>query len=155
MTDHRKITLPYTDCHMITDRLWMGGMPTGIPKLFEKWDVIVFCAGEYQPHVELPENRNKSIMRVPFDDSANAINNSVAAELHKRAKQLAQMHAEGKNILITCFAGVNRSGLLTALTLRYAFGCDGDEAIYTIQAIRTFALSNKAFCHYIRTTSCT
>lgn len=147
--------MPYTDCHMITDRLWMGGLPTGFPQLFERWDVIVLCAGEYQPHVELPEDWNKVILRVPFDDSPNAIPHSVEKSLHKQAKYLAQLHAEGKNILITCFAGVNRSGLLTALVLRYAFGCDGAEAIYKIQSVRTFALTNKTFCNYIRTTSCT
>jgi hypothetical protein len=52
---------------------------------------------------------------------------------------------EGNRVLVRCQAGLNRSGLITALTL-CAYGMDGEEAIELIRSRRTrLALCNQDF----------
>ena len=57
----------------------------------------------------------------------------------------------GKKVNIRCQAGLNRSGLVTALTLMIS-GLSADEAINTLRAKRSsYALCNRGYEHWLLT----
>ena len=118
---------------------------------FEEFDILVLCAGEWQPHVNLPEeDKTKRVVRVPYDDSYTALTQSVLKQLHKAADELSDEHQRGTRIIITCMAGRNRSGLLMALVLMKRFRLSPDEAIALIKKERgPFALTNRTFTSYL------
>lgn len=114
------------DHHMITDRIAQGGLghnPRQVPALvelaFSKFDVVVLCAVELQPKVHVP--KGKRLMRFPIDDDDyRPLPPEVGLLAHQMGAQLARLARSGKRVLITCAQGVNRSGLITAMTLLYA-----------------------------------
>ena len=109
--------------------LWMGGMVafTQIPNL----DLWVHCAAETEPNVPQAAKR---IIWVRLDDSRDLRPDEKAAAF-AAARQAAQVVARGGRVLISCMAGVNRSGLVTGLTLK-ALGFTGPAAIALIRAKR-------------------
>ncbi len=59
--------------------------------------------------------------------------------------------SSGKKVNIRCQAGLNRSGLVTALTLMLS-GMSAEEAINTLRAKRSsYALCNGEYEHWLRT----
>jgi protein-tyrosine phosphatase len=137
--------------NIIQPDLAMGGALLDSSAAFEEFDILVLCAGEWQPHVVLPdEDKTKRVVRVPYDDSDTALIPSVLKLLQKTAKELAEEHKNGKRILVTCMMGRNRSGLLTALVLMTRFGMPAAEAIALIKECRgDFALTNETFTSYL------
>jgi len=132
--------------------LWQGGTEDhdviGSPKSQTHYDrgypfdVVVTLYADAQPvpwHVEE--------LRFGFYDAG------LAPEAAQRAIALAR-HAhsrwhEGARVLIRCQAGVNRSGLVTALTLMLA-GYDATDAIALMRAQRSPAvLSNTFFVEWL------
>lgn len=66
------------------------------------------------------------------------------------ASQLADYLLAGRSILVTCLAGINRSGLVVALTLHRAFGYSGRACIELVRRKRIVdpgypPLSNQRF----------
>lgn len=145
------LALPAKYSHnIIQPGLGMGGAILKPEEAFEEFDILVFCAGEYQPHVSLPDDKAKRIVRVPYDDTLEALTPSVHRMLNKAADELCFEHKNGKKVLITCMAGRNRSGLLTALVLMKRFGFSGAQAIQMVKERRgDFALTNSAFNSYL------
>ncbi len=137
--------------NIIQPNLAMGGALLDSSAAFEEFDILVLCAGEWQPHVTLPdEDRSKRVIRIPYDDSNTALIPSVVRALHAAADELTAEHKAGKRILVTCMAGRNRSGLLTALILMKRFGLPAAEAIQLIKERRgDFALTNNTFTSYL------
>jgi len=144
--------LPFEHSYnIIQPDLAMGGAIIDSSAAFEEFDILVLCAGEWQPHVNLPEeDKSKRVVRMPYDDSKVALTKTVLQQLHKTAKELAEEHERGRRIVITCMAGRNRSGLLTALVLMERFKLPADEAIALIKEKRgPFALTNRTFTSYL------
>ena len=55
----------------------------------------------------------------------------------------------GGCVLVMCHAGRNRSGLLTALTLRQLDGISGEQALSRVRAARPRAVANPSFAAYL------
>jgi len=144
------------DASIIVPRLWQGSRPSYGPIIAEAgYDVLVLCAREYQPAsvyfpkvtvIHAPNDDNPA--RYPFtkEDLRVAI---------RAASQVVDHYNEGKNILITCQAGINRSGLVMAITLHKLFGWSGDQCIKKIREERQVpdcipALSNPDFQKVLR-----
>lgn len=78
------------------------------------------------------------------------------AALADTAEQLADKVAnlikrKHHRVLVHCWGGKNRSGLITALTLmRLEKGLTGSDAIDRVKAVRKGALANEHFCAYLR-----
>lgn len=126
-------------------RIYQGPLPD-VPSKVKGFDVLVLCARELQP----PELRIPVplVLRVPLDDaepSESDIEAAVAA-----ADALEELWRQGKFILVTCAMGLNRSGLVTGLTLRN-LGYTGDKAVRAIRIARgQKALSNPWFEAIVR-----
>jgi protein-tyrosine phosphatase len=65
------------------------------------------------------------------------------------ANKVVQHVRNGKNVLVTCLAGQNRSGLVTALALQQLTGWSGKKIVNHISAKRMWALHNATFAQYI------
>jgi protein-tyrosine phosphatase len=133
------------DANKIAPRLWQGADPPKGGLLRQLgFRVLVLCAEECQyPPSAFPGIR---IINAPMDDAWY-----VASETARRgANQAAELWRRGAPVLITCHMGLNRSGLVSALTLRAITGCSGNQAMLAIQRKRPNALYNKAFQTFLK-----
>lgn len=145
------------DAHEIGVGLWQGSFPPPGSMVREAgFDMVVLCARELQVSPEtFPGVR---VLHAPNDDS-------VALPLTKEKLRIAVRAADdvvrviqaGGRVLVTCAAGLNRSGLVSALALHRLYGWAGDECVRTVRAKRIAskrhpgkALSNAEFVAAIR-----
>lgn len=133
------------EASLVHPGLWQGSRPSG--GYFVREDgfaILILCAEEYQPPAEnFPGVR---VIHAPNDD--NPWVPPTRAQLNialDAAKQAAGALRDGQKVLVTCWQGVNRSGLVTALTLHTLLGISGLEACAMIKQARSFALSNPQF----------
>ena len=129
----------------IIHNLWQGSQPrTGTRVRDAGFGLLVLCAEEYQPPAS--EFPGVVVIHAPNqDDSSQPPSRKTLYKAAAAAQQAAQAMAEGKKVLCTCYAGINRSGLVTALILRQHLGCSGAEAVRMVQRRRMGALSNEQF----------
>jgi len=150
----------YTDYDQIYTNLYQGSYPKLDKELSDHFDIVVFTAVEKQPKAAALKGvpKNVVIRKFPLDDDpCQLITRKQSAELLHLAKELAYHLRNGKRVLITCAMGMNRSGLVTALTLMAATGCHGKNALETVRARRrpmddgTRALFNPIFARFVQT----
>jgi len=101
------------------------------------FDVIVLAAEEYQP--ELP---GYEVMHVPLDDGPPPSAQD-RARIRTAAREIARKVRAGKRVLVTCWQGRNRSGVLAGLAL-VELGLPRDRAVRRIRAYRN-GLTNPYF----------
>ena len=94
-------------------RLYQGSRPD-ISNPLANFDLLVLSAKEYQPR--MPRFKGK-IIRVPLIDTPWPTNKEIKAA-HRVAANVASALRKGKKVLVTCRAGLNRSGLIVGLALR-------------------------------------
>jgi protein-tyrosine phosphatase len=104
------------------------------------FDVIVLAAQEYQRSYQAPPGRK--VMYVPLDDGPkpDAIER---ARIHAAAREIAEYVRAGRRVLVTCWQGRNRSGVLAGLAL-VELGLPPHRAIRRIRSYRN-GLTNNYF----------
>jgi protein-tyrosine phosphatase len=137
-----KASAGYTNWNWITEQVAQGGFPgdpKGLivtPQIFNVFDVVAFTAQEAIPRGFKPPP-GKTAYSCPLDDDPyRPIPHEVAGYAHQFARQLAGHVGRGQKVLVTCFQGVNRSGLITGLTLMYAYGFSGAKTVQIIRSRR-------------------
>lgn len=140
----------------IDDRHWQSGLPRHFLRLPDNGvDLIVLAAKEAQPGREeivwiKRQAPSLSMILVPMVDTEDE---SELPENARKAAGVAKVVAarlrEGKRVLVTCAAGLNRSGFISALALMERRGISGKEAVERVQKARSGALSNATFARYI------
>lgn len=73
----------------------------------------------------------------------------VSKEVENVAAQVRSHLDNGGRIVVMCHAGRNRSGLISALTVRGLLRCSGEKAVELVRAKRPRAIANEAFETYI------
>lgn len=140
------------NANKIIDRLWQGSYPYSMDAVKENFDVLVLCADELQMtynDILLDEHYPSiTIIRCGLDDSI-PVRAGDFKKANNASKKIAIEYNLGKQILITCAAGLNRSGLITALVLRLISDMSGSDASKLIKNARHGALYNTAFDAYI------
>jgi len=120
----------------IVPNVAQGSFPGLKGRAFDHCDVLVLAAEEHQAK-NLKAPPGKQIVRLGFDDdSYRPIPPEVGKIFHAHAKQLGQAALSGRKLMITCAMGLNRSGLITALTLMHAYRMKPSDAIKLIRARR-------------------
>jgi len=122
--------------------LWQGSRPPAGPEIGRVVDLLALCAMEHQP-----DSRSypglAHIVRARLDDAEPT--QRELAEATDAARLVATSLASGMVCLVTCQAGLNRSGLVSGLALRY-LGFSGREAVRLVRRARgENALSNPWF----------
>lgn len=139
------------DASRVQGELYQGSLPQqGQHVRRAGFDVLVLCAEEYQPDDYLfPGVR---VVRLPMADIPVRLTPREVRTLRMAARDLAYALKRGDRVLVTCAAGLNRSGLVTAATMLEQGSATPAEAIRRIRAARgPLALHNPAFVHAIVT----
>ena len=108
--------------------------PSGVTLPF---DVVVLAAEEYQP--DLP---GYVVMKVPLDDGPPP-DKATRMRIRKAARDVADHVRIGHRVLVTCWQGRNRSGVIAGLAL-VKLGLPPAEAVRRIRAYRD-GLTNPHF----------
>lgn len=130
---------------MVAPGLFVGSRPQ--PGYYRWAAAIVFCAKEHQPPSFM--HPNMAVIYAPMDDVVPMPKEQIALAI-STARTVSRYLMSGRRVLVTCFMGWNRSGLVAALAMRMAFGLSAEEAINAIRAARgPNALSNTDFVRVI------
>lgn len=120
------------------------------------FDLVVLCATELDEMFQLiladkPTERARVLFAPNKDGLLSRRQLQTAASAARRA---ANTYKAGGRVLITCAAGRNRSGLVTALALHFVSGCGGAAAAEIVKARRQAptgpALSNPIYDQFLR-----
>lgn len=127
--------------NFIVNNLAQGSAPepcTALP-----FDTLVLCAMEYQPSSkEFPGL--SQVIHVPLNDDGSRMTGNEMRYALKAGLEVARQLKQGRRILVTCWKGRNRSGLVSALALEN-LGVKYKDAVKAVRRARTFALTNKDF----------
>ena len=134
----------------IIRHLYQGSLPgAGFPLPF---DLVVLCAGESQfdPKVygQRPFGARARVLRVPLTDGGMPLSPQNAARAYAAATDVASTLSRGERVLVTCYLGLNRSGIVNALAL-LQLGWRAQEAVALIKAARPNALHNAHFVQLV------
>lgn len=135
----------------IEGELWQGSAPnTMADQLFlhRQWDVLVLCAQEFQP--EDKYFPGVEVIHAGFDDSGRMPTRGEIAVAKTASEVVADRVARGRRVLVTCWMGLNRSGLVTALALRHLTGMSGADALALVREKRLGALRNDHFARMLQ-----
>lgn len=132
----------------IAPKLYQGSLPPYGPELAEQGvRTLVLCAKEWQPGDNLFPG--VEVLRCPYEDRDGLMSRSDWEQVSRMASAVAARVRREKRTLVTCAAGLNRSGLVTALALVELYGCSGSEAVAWVRREREGALFNKTFVSYL------
>ena len=130
------------DATMIIPGLFQGGKPPEGPHVrMAGFEVLVLCAREYQP-TQFP---GVQVIHAPNDDNGEPATREDTQVALQAARQVAAALARRKKVLVTCWMGWNRSGLVSALSLYFYLGVSGFQAARMVKAKRAKALGNQHF----------
>lgn len=131
--------------------LYQGGTPIEGSRLCKNdFNILVLMAEEIQP--EAWKFPGIHVIRLPMRDEPTLLTPQQIGLVRGVSRELARHLTFGRKVLVTCRAGLNRSGLMVAATLLRASAMSPVEAIQTIRRHRSAkALSNPAFVHAIVT----
>jgi hypothetical protein len=123
--------------------LWMSGTPDKWLPDVERFDLVV-TAWKSAPVVD-----STMELRVHFADSL-VLSAKTKDRIGEAVATIADSVTDGRQVLVRCQAGMNRSGLIVGLTLR-ELGLTGDEAVDLIRTQRWHqCLRNPMFERYVR-----
>lgn len=116
------------------------------------FDMVILCAGELEEMFRmLPARAHPEIVYASNVDGP-ALSRRQLRIATNAAGQAVRAYRLGKRVLITCAAGRNRSGLVTALAMHLSTGCGGRLATEIVKARRNAdgpALSNEVFAKFL------
>ena len=106
--------------------------------------MIVLCAEEIQP--DDMRIRPLKAVRCPLQDRADVPlpPHHLRGAMNAASRIIAE-HRQGGRIYVACAAGINRSGLVMALTVREMLHLTGAEAVAWVRSRRDGALVNREF----------
>lgn len=110
-------------------------------------DLHIHCAAETPPDFVGVRNKWLRIDDVPTPWNADP---AWRRDVMAAAQDAANVLSQGGTVLTTCFMGLNRSGLISALALLH-LGVSADDAVELVRAARgNHALGNRTFVEFIR-----
>lgn len=127
----------------ITSRqsLWQGPIPPKGDRVGRSFDVLVLCAAEYQPARQLFPG--VEVLYAPLRDTIPTPEEIVT--WRRTAAAVAERLGRGKRVLVTCAAGLNRSGIVSAGALMLLGHAPGAATRGVRRARGTRALGNTYF----------
>jgi protein-tyrosine phosphatase len=124
------------DADEIAPNLWQGSWP-GIGKQVRDsgFSMLVLCAEEHQePEEDFP---GVDVIYAPnYDDGIHPLDRELLQDAIQAARQVTQAVRSNRKVLVTCKAGLNRSGLVVGIALHLLFGWSGSRCIERIRLLR-------------------
>lgn len=139
--------MSYT-AHKIVEHLFQGGIPPEGSFLADSGiHVLVLAAASWQEAAAYP---GVHVICAPGDDDERRHRLDRFIECWRKAAEEVVEHVKaGKNVLVTCHAGQNRSGIISGMAVCMLTGLSGQEAVDLVSKRRPFALNNRTFAQYI------
>jgi protein-tyrosine phosphatase len=147
-TDEFEITGETATAVRVKDNLWIGSAPPIGAPIGDWFDCLVLCAKEYQ----IPECFDGiQVAQAMLDDNGSPMTQNERLSAIQTSSKVIEWLSQGKQVLVTCRQGRNRSGLICALAL--ACGPEkmsAEKAIATVKLARNgMALQNPFFIKFI------
>lgn len=132
------------DATRILPRLYQGSIPpTGATLRRAGFGALVLAAEEHQPSAR--HFPGLYVLHAPLDDHEYPLTGQEWTQIATAAEFAAVGVRKGMRVLVTCQAGLNRSGIITAMAVMMLTGCSGDQAVRLVQSRREDALCNSSF----------
>lgn len=131
--------------------LWIGSQAKRGRALFEAgFTMLVLCSANWQPRsFEVP---GVFVLHAPFEDRhpAPASRDDLNTAWNTATAIANFVHENpAARVLVTCMAGLNRSGLVVALALHQLYGWDSEQCLHVLRAHRPGAMFNRDFVRYL------
>lgn len=120
----------------IVKNLWQGSFPRpGREVRASGFSLLVLCAHELQePASSYPD---VEVVHAPnYDDDRRRLNRERLELAVMAARKVTKALQNGRKVLVTCAAGLNRSGLVTGLALHMYLGWEGADCVDMIRKKR-------------------
>lgn len=134
------------DATEIAPLLYQGSVPPEGQELTASgFHLLLLCAREHQP----PATRfpGVRVYYCPSRDTPDPTARELAVAW-EASRVAADAIARGQKVLVTCFAGLNRSGLVVGFTL-VRLGIRPKDAVRLVQSRRALSLNNPTFVQAI------
>lgn len=106
-------------------------------------NVLILASTEYQPAFN---TKTLEVINIPFDDAETEHMGVVLNQINPSVTSATKAMLDGKNVLSTCWAGINRSSLISGLILKSITDLSGKEVIDLIRKNRdSYCLCNRSF----------
>ena len=112
--------------------------------LYQVASVVIAVGGDYPRTHRVDVGKGRAFIRMEFEDGELPEERLLAL-----ARIAADLIDAGDVVAWVCGAGINRSGLGAALTLRELTGCSGTAARITVQTMRPGALKSHQYRKYL------
>lgn len=99
----------------VSKNLWVGGVPTNPSEVEKKFDTLVLCAKEFQDVFPTHKHKKTELILAPMYDGKPT--NVEKRRALKAAIEVRERLDNGKKVLVTCAAGVNRSALVASIAM--------------------------------------
>lgn len=144
------------DANEVYPNIWVGSHPNETSQELNKFSLLVLCAEECQPIDSEIKHFKGRIFRPAFKDS-NYISTNDNTRITLSITEIVQTVNNGKKVLITCAAGLNRSAFVAGLSiLQLVPTLSANDVIEMIRkkrshpmALGAVALGNKLFCELL------
>ena len=148
------VSKQYNDFNKILPDLYQGARPpVGRGLLRLGFRCLVLAAEEYQPSKKFFPR--VAVRYAPMDDHSNQLTEKEWNMIFSAATDCANAVVNRQKTLITCWAGINRSGIITAVTVMLLTDCSGAEAVRLVKGRRMSmelgrpGLSNDSFAKQV------
>jgi protein-tyrosine phosphatase len=143
-----RVKHPYRDAHNILPKLWQGSAPRpGRSVSRDGFQALVLAAEELQlPGKLFPGVR---VAHAPLDDHYDPLTAHEWDVIISAANFVAHNVKRGRRTLVTCQAGLNRSGIITAMAVCLLTGAGGFDAVELVKKRRPDALNNTNFVYHV------
>jgi protein-tyrosine phosphatase len=140
--------MPAVDATHLWNGLYQGSRPPVGPWVRRAgFDVLVLAADEYQPHDR--SFPGVAVIHAPLDDGP--VTDRSRKTIRNASRLVHAYLARGKRVLVTCHMGLNRSGIISAASMRRATGAEPMTIVSHIRSKRGGqALSNEYFVESFR-----
>jgi protein-tyrosine phosphatase len=147
MQEHLGSSFGRIDANRIGPRFWIGSAPPHGRVLKDAgFDVLVLCAKEHQPRSH--KFPGLTVVHAGIDDGF-LDDDELEVAIHA-AHHVTECLGRGERVLVTCWMGKNRSGLVSALALYEITNLSGSECVRAVQRARSGALYNEHFAEHLR-----
>lgn len=133
---------------VIPNRLAIGAMPHSVNIIWNHgFDYLLVMAAEHSWAKETGPHKVWVDVLPLYDEPKLTVEEK--NRLLRASKRVAKLLKNGFRVLVTCNAGLNRSGLMTALIVRELYKVNGLAASKVVQRARKGTLINMTYRKYV------
>ncbi|QNN54348.1 protein-tyrosine phosphatase family protein [Nocardioides mesophilus] len=132
---------------MLAGRLWHGGCPVDFDWVRATGVDLVVDLADPDAYPPAEQIDGLAYLKCPLVDGETVPDPALTTGL---ARLVADLVRDGRQALVHCTFGRNRSGLVTALVVRELLGLTGAEALRYVQDRRDRAANNEQFAQWLR-----